>query len=126
VEVDQISNIDPTISGTVYDLSVSVGDKVEKGQLLFMIDNDELGIDAEKAYSLYLQSKASLETAKANKKEAKENYDDASSSEKSIMKKKLETAEILLEVAGRNVQTSWDSYQNSLDDASEKKGGFDD
>ena len=121
VIVDQVSNIDPTISGTVYNLSVSVGDKVKKGQLLFMIDNNELSIDAEKSYSSYLQSKASLETAKASKKEAKNNYEDASSSQESIMKKKYEAAQISLEVAERNVQTSWESYQNSLEDASETK-----
>jgi len=121
VEVDQLSNIDPSISGTVYNLSVSVGDKVKKGQLLFEIDNDGLGIEANRAYSSYLQSKASLETAKASKKEAKNNYDDASSSEESIMKKKYEAAKISLEVAERNVQTSWSSYQEALSDASERK-----
>lgn len=121
VIVDQVSNIDPTISGTVYGLSVSVGDEVKKGQLLFMIDNSEVGIEARQAYSSYLQSKASLETAKANKKEAKNNYEDASSSQESIMKKKYEAAQISLEVAERNVQTSWESYQNSLKDASETK-----
>lgn len=121
VIVDQSSTVDPTISGTVYGLAVSVGDKVKKGQLLFMIDNDQLGIDANKAYSSYLQSKASLETAKASKKEAKNNYDDASSSEESIMKKRLEAAEISLEVAEKNVETSWSSYQNSLADASKRK-----
>lgn len=121
VEVDQLSNIDPSISGTVYNLSVSVGDKVKKGQLLFQIDNDDLGIEADRAYSSYLQSKASLETSKANKKEAKNNYNDASSSRESIMKKKYEAAKISLEVSERNVQTSWSSYQKALSDASERK-----
>jgi RND family efflux transporter MFP subunit len=121
VVVDDSATIDPTITGTVYGLAVSVGDEVKKGQLLFMIDNNELGIDASRAYSSYLQSKASLETAKASKKEAKNNYEDASSDEKSIMKRKLEAAEISLEAAEKNVQTSWDSYQNSLEDASERK-----
>ena len=121
VIVDDSATIDPTITGTVYGLAVSVGDKVKKGQLLFMIDNNELGTDADRSYSSYLQSKASLESAKANKKEAKNNYEDASSDEKSIMNKKLEAAEISLEAAEKNVETSWASYQNSLDDASKRK-----
>jgi len=121
VIVDQSSTVDPTITGTVYGLAVSVGDQVKKGQILFLIENEDLGIDASKSYSSYLQSKASLETAKANKKEAKENYDDASSSDKSIMNKKLEAAEISLEVAERNVNTGWSSYQSSLTDASKRK-----
>lgn len=121
VIVDQSSTVDPTITGTVYGLAVSVGDQVKKGQLLFLIENEDLGIDASRAYSSYLQSKASLETAMASKKEAKKNYDDASSSEKSIMKKRFEAAEISLEVAERNVNTSWSSYQSSLTDASKRK-----
>lgn len=121
VVVDQSSTVDPTITGTVYGLAVNVGDQVKKGQLLFLIENEDLGIDASKSYSSYLQSKASLETASANKKEAKDNYEDASSSDKSIMKKKLEAAEISLEVAERNVNTSWSSYQSSLADASKRR-----
>lgn len=121
VIVDQLANIDPSISGTVYNLAVSVGDKVKKGQLLFEIENDELGIEASRAYASYLQSKASLETAKASKREAKNNYEDANDSEEYAMKKKLEAAEISLQVAERNVGTSWSSYQNSLSDATERK-----
>ncbi|HOX10624.1 MAG TPA: efflux RND transporter periplasmic adaptor subunit [Candidatus Moranbacteria bacterium] len=121
VIVDDDATVDPTITGTVYGLAVSVGDKVKKGQLLFLIENNQLGIDANKAYSSYLQSKASLETAKANKNEAKNNYEDANDSEEYAMKKKLEAAEISLEAAEKNVETSWSSYQNSLSDASKRK-----
>ena len=121
VIVDDDATVDPTITGTVYGLAVSVGDKVKKGQLLFAIENDQLGIDANKAYSSYLQSKSSLETAKANKREANNNYKDANDSEEYAMKKKLEAAEISLEVAEKNVETSWSSYQNSLSDAAERK-----
>lgn len=121
VIVDQSSTVDPTISGTVYGLAVSVGDKVKKGQLLFMIDNDQIGIDASKAYSSYLQSKASLETAKAGKREAKNNYDDANSENEKSLKDKYKAAEISLDVAEKNVETNWSSYQNALTDASKRK-----
>jgi multidrug efflux pump subunit AcrA (membrane-fusion protein) len=56
VIVGQIANVDPTIGGTVANLSVAVGDSVKKGQLLFTIDNDQLGVSAD-------QSAASLEQA---------------------------------------------------------------
>ena len=121
VIVDQVSNIDPTISGTVCNLSVSVGDEVKKGQLLFMIDNNDLSIKAGQAYSSYLQAKASLETAKASKREAKDNYEDANSDDEKSLKDRYKASEISLEAAERNVQTSWKSYQNSLEDASETK-----
>lgn len=119
--VDQLVNVDPRISGTVYGLAVSVGDSVKKGQLLFMIDNDELSIDADRAYSSYLQAMASLENAKANKKEAKNVYEDSNSEEKKITKKKLDAAEISVEVAERNVKTSWKAHQNALKNASETR-----
>lgn len=121
VIVDDSATVDPTITGTVYSLAVSVGDKVKKGQLLFMIENDQLGIDADKSYSSYLQSQASLETAKAGKRDAKANYDDANSENKKSLKNKLEASEISLEAAEKNVQTSRNSYQNSLEDASKRK-----
>ena len=121
VIVDDDATVDPTITGTVYGLAVSVGDKVKKGQLLFSIENNQLGIDANKAYSSYLQSKASLETAKASKRDAKNNYEDASSKDEKSLKDKYKAAEISLEAAEKNVETSWSSYQNSLTDASKRK-----
>lgn len=121
VIVDNSATVDPTITGTVYGLAVSVGDTVRKGQLLFMIDNDQLGIDSNKAYSAYLQSKSSLETAKSNKRDAKDNYEDANSESEKSLKDKYKAAEISLDVAEKNVETSWDSYQNSLSDASKRK-----
>jgi RND family efflux transporter MFP subunit len=96
----------------VANLSVSVGEKVEKGQLLFSIKNDDLSVNVTKAYASYLQSLGSLETAKANKKDAKSNYDDASSSTKSSLKKKLEAAEIAVTVAEENIKSASQNYQN--------------
>lgn len=121
VIVDNSANIDPTITGTVKNLSVSVGDRVEKGQLLFEIDNDDLSANVTKAYSSYLQSLSSLETAKANKKEAKNNYDDASSSDKALYKKKLNAAEIAVTVAEENIKYASENYQIEKTDYSERK-----
>jgi RND family efflux transporter MFP subunit len=121
VIVDSSANIDPTITGTVRNLAVSVGDKVAKGQFLFEIENDNLAPNVTKAYSSYLQSLASLETAKANKKDAKENYEDASFSEKSLMKKKLEAAEISVTVAEENIKYALVNYQNEKKNYSDSK-----
>lgn len=110
--VDDSANIDPTITGTVAKLSVAVGDKVEKGQFLFEIENEDLSMNVKKAYASYLQSLASLETAKANRKEAKENLDDADSDDDEyIAKKKLEAAEISINVAEENIKSSLENYQ---------------
>ncbi len=63
VIVGQSATIDPDITGTVQNLSVSLNDQVKKGQHLFDIQNDQLQITADKAYSAYLQAKQAVATA---------------------------------------------------------------
>jgi len=121
VIVDSSSNVDPTITGTVANLSVSVGDKVEKGQFLFDIENDELSLNANKAYASYLSSLQSLESAKASKKEASSNYKDASSGQKSIMKQKLEAAEIAVTVAEENIKNASENYRNEKSNYADRR-----
>lgn len=121
VIVDSSANIDPTITGTVANLLVSVGEKVAKGQFLFEIKNADLSPDVTKAHSSYLQSLASLETAKANKKDAKNNYDDATSSTKSSLKKKLEAAEISVTVAEENIKYASASFVNAKSDYADRR-----
>jgi len=70
VVVDQSSNIDPTISGTVSNVSVQVGDKVRKGQSLFTIVNNQLGVTVEQANSSLVSAKAQLKSAKSQKESA--------------------------------------------------------
>lgn len=118
--VDNSASVDPTINGTVANLAVNIGDSVKKGQLLFTIINNDLGVSVTKAYSSYLQSLASLETAKANKKDAKNNYEDGSSSAKSALKKKLEAAEISVTVAEENIKAASADLQNKRKDAGER------
>ena len=84
---------------------------MEKGQFLFSIENEDLSVNVKKAYASYLQSLASLETAKANRKEAENNFEDADSDERSIYKRKLEVAEISVSVAEENIKSSLENYQ---------------
>ena len=119
VIVDESVNIDPTITGTVVNLSVNVGDSVKKGQLLFNIDNDQLGIDMASSSASLMQSKQSLESAKASKKQADYDLDHNKSglAIKNILKNKAEAAEISLNVAKENVKVAEARYQNALTDA---------
>lgn len=121
VIVDSSANVDPTITGTVANLSVSVGDKVEKGQFLFDIENDDLSLGVTQAYASYLSSLQSLESAKANKKEASKNYKDSSSKNKSIMKQKLEASESSITSAEENVRAALEGYQIKKQDYADKK-----
>jgi multidrug efflux pump subunit AcrA (membrane-fusion protein) len=70
IAVDQQANIDPTITGTVANLAVNVGDQVKKGQTLFTIVNDQLGVSVAQAQASYSQSQSSLESAQANLNQA--------------------------------------------------------
>jgi len=121
VIVDSSANVDPTITGTVANLSISVGDRVEEGQFLFDIENDDLSVNVTKAYASYLSSLQSLESAKASRKEAKRDYEDATSKNKSITKQKLEAAEIAVSVAEENIKSDLESYQNEKSNYADRK-----
>jgi HlyD family secretion protein len=70
VIVDQSASIDPTISGTVANVAVQVGDRVQKGQLLFTIVNDQLSVSVAQANSSLASAQAQLKSAKAQKESA--------------------------------------------------------
>jgi len=122
VIVDQSSNIDPTITGTVANLAVSVGDKVAKGQLLFTIDNDDLSLAVTRAHSSYLSSLSSLESAKSSKKEASLNYKtDHSTKQDAILKQKFEATEASLSSAEESVASALESLQNEKANYAKRK-----
>lgn len=61
------ASVNPPISGTVTELSVSLGSKVKKGDVLFVIDNASLDASVKSAKSNYQSAKAS--TLKAEQSE---------------------------------------------------------
>jgi macrolide-specific efflux system membrane fusion protein len=118
VIVDQLATVDPTISGTVANLAVKVGDSVKKGQLLFTIINDQLGVDASRASASYSQSQKSLDDAKYAKKQAEAEYADNS---KKILKDKVALAQKAIDIAQQNLAVSAADYRNQLADAGKRK-----
>jgi len=121
IVVDSSSNVDPTITGTVQNLAVSVGDKVTKGQLLFEIDNDDLSTNVTKANASYLQAQQSLRTARANKKDAQKTYDEANSYNKPSASSRLKAAEIGIEAADENLKAAEQSYNSAKSDYNKKE-----
>jgi HlyD family secretion protein len=113
VIVDQSATVDPDITGTVANLAVSVGDTVKKGQPLFTIVNDQLGISASQAAASYKSAQASLISAKAT-------VNSAEASLKSVKKSSSSThddtlaAEKKIEAAKISVEASQQSLDNSL------------
>jgi RND family efflux transporter MFP subunit len=121
VIVDDNANIDPTITGTVINLAVSVGDQVKKGQFLFEIENDELGVNVTKTFASYLQAQQSLETAKANKKEAHNNLDDANDTSELIYRRKYDASKLGLVAAEENVKVALENYRIAQKDYTDRK-----
>ena len=121
VIVDQSSNIDPTIMGTVANLAVNVGDKVTKGQFLFNIVNNDLSVSAAKSQTSYEQSLSSLESAKATKKQARVDLDAAISKNKAALKQKFEAAEASVASAQQAIISAEADLANQRSNAAERR-----
>ena len=114
VVVDQISTIDPTITGTVANLAVKVGDSVKKGQLLFTIVNDQLGVNASKATSSLESADVQLKQSKADLKDAKKATSGKSSAQKAVLQEKIDSAK-------SNLVAVQADYQNQLSISAKRK-----
>jgi multidrug efflux pump subunit AcrA (membrane-fusion protein) len=72
--VDTSASVDPTITGTVSNLAVKVGDSVKEGQILFTIDNDDLLANWAKAQATYAQAKKTYKPGTDHTKQEKLNF----------------------------------------------------
>lgn len=127
IVVDQIANIDPTISGTVENLSVKVGDTVQKGQRLFTISNDQLSVSMKKAAISVRQSQTAIDSAHLDVKSAQANYALSQKSSSSSTKKQREVLKGKIDIAKAQEQTARESYaatvadyQRQVDDANKR------
>ncbi len=121
VVVDQLATVDPTITGTVSNLAVNVGDKVKKGATLFTIVNDVLSVSNDQSSASLQQSKNSVDSAELNIKQAKADYkasksssSTATSDQKKILNAKIDIAESGLVAAQKSYTATLASYNNTL------------
>lgn len=132
VIVDQSSNIDPTITGTVADLAVAVGDSVKKGQFLFNIVNGDLTVSVAKSTASLRQAKDSVESSGIDVKSAKADYGAAKKKEDKtpgtytdkqlgVMKDQIDTAEDKVTEAEKNYAATQADYSNTLTEAGKRK-----
>jgi HlyD family secretion protein len=130
--VDQSATVDPTITGTVADLAVAVGDQVKKGQFLFNIVNGDLTVSVAKANASLKQSKDAVESAEVDVKSAKADY--AANKKKEdktpgtytdkqlkVMKDKIDTAEDKVTQAEKNFTATQADYNNTLTEAGKRR-----
>ena len=132
IVADSQETVDPTISGTVSDLSVKIGDVVKKGDFLFSIINDDLDAQVAQASASYQQALNSLESAKNNRDSAEAEYrvadkkddkdDDAYSKRQlEVLENKISLAEGSIIQAQKNLSASASSYRNVVSDAGKRK-----
>jgi len=124
--VDQSSNIDPTITGTVTNLAVAVGDQVKKGQLLFTIDNNDLSVSVAKSQSSIASSESSLKSAKSSLKQAQLDYDtikdqNVALDKKNASKSKLDAAKASVVSAEKSLAATKADASNQQLDANKRK-----
>jgi len=131
VTVDQLATVDPTISGTVSNLSVKVGDKVENGQHLFDIINDDLEVSVKKAESSLEQAQNTVDSKKVTENQVEADYEAAVKKNKTLPKtytnKQLEVSKDKIDLAEADViaaQKSLDAttadYNNQITNADKR------
>lgn len=124
VVVDQLATVDPTISGTVANLAVNIGDSVKKGQILFTIVNDDLSVSSAKASASLQQSQTSLDSAKVQVTQAKDDYETKKKSTgvrgEKILKKKISIAENGVIHAQKSYEATLADYRNQFSTAAKR------
>ena len=75
-ELSDTASISPAVSGDVTGLSVEVGDAVEKGQVLFTLDNPRLDVAVSDAQNAYDKAVLGVEQAKVSVLSAKKTLSD--------------------------------------------------
>lgn len=125
VVVDQLATVDPTISGTVANLLVNVGDTVKKGQLLFTIINNDLSVSSARAAASLQQAQNTLASAKIQVTQAKDDYQTKKESTgvrgEKILKEKIHLAEEAVVAAEKSYAATLSDYQNQQSTAAERK-----
>ncbi|NTV40919.1 MAG: efflux RND transporter periplasmic adaptor subunit [Candidatus Moranbacteria bacterium] len=120
VVVDQLATVDPTITGTVSNLSIKVGDNVKKGSMLFNIINTDLSVSNNKAIASLQQAKNAVDSAELQIKQAKADYkaakkdDSSTSDQRKILDEKINIAENGLIAAQKSYAANLSDYNNQL------------
>jgi len=115
VVVDSIANVDPTISGTVANLAVAVGDSVKKGQLLFMIDDSgQLSASVAQAQASLQNAQIAVAQARANLAATKKKGSTDTERDRQILRQKIASSE-------QSLVATQLSYRNTMTNAAKRE-----
>lgn len=120
------ASITPSISGTVENVAVKVGDTVTAGQTLFTIDNDSLGIAVSKAAISVQQAQQKVKEdtnaiTEAQENQAKVNADpNSTDTQKTDAALKVSSAQLALKSDKVNLVSAQEDYNNAVETAAER------
>jgi len=120
----------PLMSGKVEKINVKVGDKVQKDDVLFVMDKDDISKQVKQAYTAYEAAKAGydvnesqIQSAKDNFEKVKKLYEEGAIPETQYEQAKLAASDEALEAARMGVEQARVAYENAasmLDNAQVK------
>ncbi len=120
----------PLMAGKVEKINVKVGDKVQKDDVLFVMDKDDISKQVKQAYAAYEAAKAGydvnesqIQSAKDNFEKVKKLYEEGAIPETQYEQAKLAASDEALEAAKMGVEQARVAYENAasmLDNAQVK------
>lgn len=110
----------PLMAGKVEKINVSVGDKVQKDDVLFVMDKDDIQKQVNQAYAAYEAAKAGFNVSAAQIQSAKDNlgrieklYEEGAVPETQYEQAKLAASDKSLEAAKMGVEQARVAYSNA-------------
>jgi len=110
----------PLMSGKVEKIYVNVGDRVQKDDILFVMDKDDINKQVNQAYAAYESAKAGyevnlaqIESAKKSFERVEKLYEEGAVAETQYDQAKLAASDEVLEAAKRGVEQSRIAYENA-------------
>lgn len=110
----------PLMAGKVEKINVSVGDRVQKDDVLFVMDNDDISKQVNQAYTAYESAKAGydvsadqIQSAKDSFERIKKLYEEGAVPETQYEQAKLAASDAALEAAKKGVEQARVAYENA-------------
>lgn len=120
VYADKDVYVIPLMAGKVERINVKVGDRVEKNDVLFVMDKDDIQKQVNQAYAAYEAAKAGFEVSEAQIQSAKDNferikqlYEEGAVPETQYEQAKLAASNESLEAARMGVEQARVAYSNA-------------
>lgn len=128
VEADSQESVNPTISGTVADIAVAVGDAVKKGQTLFTVVNNDLDVQVAQSAASYQQAVNALASARNERAAAEAEYRVARNKDKdnddaytkrqlAVLEERIALADNAIVLAQKSLTAAGLSYRTTTSDA---------